>query len=89
MGCSLGKGFLLQLIALASGPVDWGRYRDTSAEELAALVEAKRARQRSRPVTPCPHGACWVEPELDCRVQGQGWTSHGRLRHGVFRGLLE
>ncbi len=33
-----------QLIALASGPVDWGRYRDTSAEELAALVEAKRAR---------------------------------------------
>jgi DNA end-binding protein Ku len=34
-----------QLIALASGPVDWERYRDTSAEELAALVEAKRARQ--------------------------------------------
>ena len=34
-----------QLIALASGPVDWGRYRDTSAEELAALVAAKRARQ--------------------------------------------
>src|SRR5450755_552428 len=34
-----------QLIALASGPVDWGRYRDTSAEELTALVEAKRARQ--------------------------------------------
>src|SRR5882724_6753403 len=34
-----------QVIALASGPVDWERYRDTSAEELAALVEAKRARQ--------------------------------------------
>ena len=34
-----------QLIALASGPVDWERYRDTSAEELAVLVEAKRARQ--------------------------------------------
>jgi DNA end-binding protein Ku len=34
-----------QLIALASGPVDWGRYRDTSAEELAALIEAKRAQQ--------------------------------------------
>jgi DNA end-binding protein Ku len=33
-----------QLIALASGPVDWERYRDTSAEELADLVEAKRAR---------------------------------------------
>jgi DNA end-binding protein Ku len=34
-----------QLIALASGPVDWARYRDTSAEELAALIEAKRAQQ--------------------------------------------
>jgi DNA end-binding protein Ku len=34
-----------QLIALAGGPVDWERYRDTSAEELATLVEAKRARQ--------------------------------------------
>jgi DNA end-binding protein Ku len=34
-----------QLIALASGPVDWTRYRDTSAEELAALIEAKRAQQ--------------------------------------------
>jgi DNA end-binding protein Ku len=33
-----------QLIALASGPVDWERYCDISAEELAALVEAKRAR---------------------------------------------
>jgi non-homologous end joining protein Ku len=33
------------LITLASGPVDWARYRDTSTEELAALVEAKRARQ--------------------------------------------
>jgi DNA end-binding protein Ku len=34
-----------QLIRLASAPVDWTRYRDTSAEELAALVEAKRAEQ--------------------------------------------
>ena len=34
-----------QLIALASGPVDWTRYRDSSAEELAAMVEAKRAQQ--------------------------------------------
>jgi non-homologous end joining protein Ku len=30
---------------LASGPVDWTRYRDTSAEELAALIAAKRAEQ--------------------------------------------
>jgi DNA end-binding protein Ku len=30
-----------QLIALAGGPLDWSRYRDTSADELAALVQAK------------------------------------------------
>ena len=34
-----------QLIALAGGPLDWSRYRDTSADELAALVEAKIAAQ--------------------------------------------
>jgi DNA end-binding protein Ku len=34
-----------QLIRLASAPVDWTRYRDTSAEELVALIEAKRAQQ--------------------------------------------
>jgi DNA end-binding protein Ku len=34
-----------QLIALASGPVDWTRYRDNSQEELAALVAAKRVQQ--------------------------------------------
>jgi non-homologous end joining protein Ku len=27
-----------------SGPLDWSRYRDTTAEELAALVEAKVAK---------------------------------------------
>jgi DNA end-binding protein Ku len=30
-----------QLIALADGSLDWSRYRDTSADELAALVQAK------------------------------------------------
>jgi DNA end-binding protein Ku len=34
-----------QLIALASAPLDWARFRDTSAEELAALIEARRAQQ--------------------------------------------
>jgi non-homologous end joining protein Ku len=34
-----------QLIALASTPLDWTRYRDTSAEELAALIEANVAKQ--------------------------------------------
>jgi DNA end-binding protein Ku len=43
-----------QLIALASTPVDWTLYRDNSAEELAALVEAKRARQAPPPVSEEP-----------------------------------
>jgi DNA end-binding protein Ku len=34
-----------QLIALAGGPLDWSCYRDTSADELAALVQAKIALQ--------------------------------------------
>jgi DNA end-binding protein Ku len=36
-----------QLIALSSGPLDWSRYRDTSAEELAALLQAKIAEQQA------------------------------------------
>ena len=43
--CVQERALAGQLIALASGPVDWNRYRDTSAEELAALIEAKRAQQ--------------------------------------------
>jgi ATP-dependent DNA ligase len=46
-------------------------------------------RRRTHPVVACPHAACWVEPELYCRVRCQGWTSQGRLRHGVFAGLLD
>jgi DNA end-binding protein Ku len=34
-----------QLIALASAPLDWARYPDRSAEELAALIQAKIAQQ--------------------------------------------
>jgi DNA end-binding protein Ku len=43
-----------QLIALASGPVDWGRYHDTSAADLAALIEAKRAQQPPQPAVDEP-----------------------------------
>jgi DNA end-binding protein Ku len=38
-----------QLLALSSGPLDWGRYRDTRAEELAALLQAKIAQQPAAP----------------------------------------
>jgi DNA end-binding protein Ku len=34
-----------QLIALASAPLEWARYPDRSAEELAALIQAKIAQQ--------------------------------------------
>ena len=57
----------------------------TQAVELEKRLAPLR---RSRPATPCPHRACWVELELYCRVQSQGWTNHDRLRHAVFRGLL-
>jgi DNA end-binding protein Ku len=33
-----------QLVALASGPLDWSRYQDTSAVELANLIAAKVAK---------------------------------------------
>src|SRR5262249_30973332 len=48
----------------------------------AAQVELTRrliAQPRSHPVVPCPTRACWVEPELYCRVRFQDWTSRGRL----------
>jgi DNA end-binding protein Ku len=45
MASEAERALARQLIALASTPLDWTRYRDTSAEELAALVEAKVAKQ--------------------------------------------
>jgi DNA end-binding protein Ku len=43
-----------QLIALASGSLDWARYQDTNAAELAALIEAKIARQPPAPASAEP-----------------------------------
>jgi ATP-dependent DNA ligase len=63
--------------------------RGFTASQAVELEIRLAPTQRSRPVTPCPHRARWVEPEHYCRVQGQGWTSRGRIRHAVFRGLLE
>jgi ATP-dependent DNA ligase len=63
--------------------------RGFTASQAVELEKRLAPLRRSRPVTPCPLRACWVEPDLYCRVQSQGWTSHGRLRHAVFRGLLE
>jgi DNA end-binding protein Ku len=43
-----------QLLALSSAPLDWGRYRDTRAEELAALLQAKIAQQPAAPAAEEP-----------------------------------
>jgi DNA end-binding protein Ku len=43
-----------QLIQAASGPLDWSRFRDSNAEELAALVQAKLANRASLPATAEP-----------------------------------
>jgi DNA ligase D-like protein (predicted ligase) len=54
----------------------------------AELARRLRARPRSHPIVPCPTRACWVEPELYCRIRFQEWTRHGRLRHPAFDGWL-
>ena len=59
------------------------------AADKIDLARRLRTRQRSVPVVACPHQAVWVEPELYCRVQCLRWTSGGRLRDAVFRGLFD
>jgi bifunctional non-homologous end joining protein LigD len=54
--------------------------------ELARRLALKR---RPRPVVDCPRHACWVEPELYCRVRFLQWTSRGHLRGASFAGLIE
>jgi ATP-dependent DNA ligase len=54
----------------------------------AVLAPCLKLRRRTQPVVPCPQVACWVEPELYCRVRYQDWTCHGRLRHAVFSGWI-
>jgi bifunctional non-homologous end joining protein LigD len=84
----------VQRLWVAAAREDGLRYvgqltRGFTASQAVELEKRLAPLRRSRPVTPCPLRACWVEPELYCRVQSQGWTNHGRLRHAVFRSLLE
>jgi non-homologous end joining protein Ku len=44
-GAAAELGLAVQLIAAAAGDVDWTAYRDAAAQELEALVEAKRPEQ--------------------------------------------
>ena len=43
-----------QLMQAASGPVDWSQFRDTTAEDLAALVRAKLANRSTATPRPEP-----------------------------------
>jgi ATP-dependent DNA ligase len=93
MGYQAGP-FGVQRLGVATVREDGLRYvgqltRGFTASQAVELAKRLAPLRRARPVTPCPHRACWVEPELYCRVQSQGWTNHGKLRHGVFRGLLD
>jgi len=51
-----------QLLALASAPLDWARYPDRSAEELAALIQAKRPSKNIFQLSPYNGVSCgrWV-----------------------------
>ena len=60
--------------------------RGFTAQAQAELTQRLRSRPRLHAVVACPTPACWVEPELYCRIRFQEWTRHGRLRHPVFDG---
>ncbi|HLN30702.1 MAG TPA: non-homologous end-joining DNA ligase [Gemmataceae bacterium] len=63
--------------------------RGLSAQTQTELAQRLAQRHRPRPLVSCPKTACWVEPDVYCRVRFQEWTPHGRLRHAVFDGWLE
>jgi ATP-dependent DNA ligase len=59
------------------------------AQTQATLARRLAGRRRSRPVLDCAEQACWVEPELYCRVKFHGWTAYGHLRDAAFVGWIE
>ena len=61
-------------------------FSNLSKTELARRLAARR---RPQPVVACPRHACWVEPELYCRVRFLQWTPRGHLRGASFAGMIE
>jgi DNA end-binding protein Ku len=55
-----------QLIDAASGAVDWSAYRDTAAQDLKALLEAKLQGQKE----PVPEAAATILPLLEALRRG-------------------
>ncbi len=67
-----------------------GRLRTRlDAQAQATLARRLAQRRRSGPALDCAEQACWVEPELYCRVKFRGWTAHGHLRDAAFAGWLQ
>src|SRR5208337_146696 len=76
------RALAAQSISLSSGAANWARYRDTSAEELAALLQAKIANQ--------PPPAAAEEPAailhlLDALQQSVAAVANGRAGTGKGR----
>ncbi|RYF47377.1 MAG: ATP-dependent DNA ligase, partial [Comamonadaceae bacterium] len=63
-------------------------FNDTT---LATVSRALKAMQTDEPALKVPadaaRGATWVTPAAVAEVSFSDWTSAGRIRHGVFRGL--
>jgi bifunctional non-homologous end joining protein LigD len=93
LGYRLGRERRLRLLlaTVYAGALHYVAQVDVggTAAQTAVLVQRLAARQRRRPVVPCPVPACWVEPERYCRVAFHGWTANGQLRHARFAGWLE
>ena len=73
-----------KLIAMGSAPLDWPRYRDTSAEELATLIEAKVANQPS--VAGMPDEPVAVLPLLDALKQSVAAACNGNTPEPAAKG---
>jgi DNA end-binding protein Ku len=70
------------LIDAASGPINWDHFRDTTAEELTALIEAKLANQ---PLQPLPDEPKAVLQLLDALKQSVAAVQKNELAVPVTR----
>jgi bifunctional non-homologous end joining protein LigD len=82
-------GYYLRGRLVFSGKVGTG-FSQKSAIDLRRQLEA--IAQKDSPFDPPPErsiarAAHWVKPQLVCEVEFTEWTSDGRIRHPVFKGL--
>ena len=82
-------GYYLRGRLVFSGKVGTG-FSQKSALDLRRRLEV--IEQKTSPFHPPPErsiarAAHWVRPQLVCEVEFTEWTSDGRIRHPVFKGL--